>query len=607
MDAMISSTVITYAIIGTMVLLFVTNLVPTAVTALLAALSLYATGVLTLDQALSGFGDRTVLFIASLLVVSASLDATGVTAWTGQALAERAGTSQRRLVGLIALLAAGFAALIGVSGAVAALLPVAILVGLRLRRPPSSLLMPMLFAAHTGSMLVLTGSAVNLIVSNAAVRLGQPAFGFFSLSFIGVVLLAGTVVIVVYLGDLLVPARSGRMIADDLSRHSNTLTEQYNLFDGLFRLEVAADTACAGKAETATGIAGHPELTLVAIQGPETHFPRREILLAPGDVLLVRGAADDVLRFAEEGRFVLRENDTEGDLQGALFNATSGLAEVVIPPRSGLIGQRMFPGMITPSGDLMVMAIQRRGETLRFGETEIAAGDTLLLRGNWRALEEHLQDPDVLVVNNPDLVRRQAVPMGAGSKRAVFVLASLVLMLASGLVPPVAAGLVCACAVVLLRVLKIEQAYRAVNWTAIIMIASLMPLSTAMYETGAANRIADILVSLCGSRSIYALLAALFLLTAMIGQVLSSAATALIMIPVATAAATEIGVSPRTALVTVAVAAAASFLTPVASGANLIVQGPGGYRFGDYWRLGLPLMLWYFIVATFLVPFVWQP
>lgn len=604
---MLSSTVITYAIIATMVVLFVTNVVPTAVTALLAALSLYATGVLTLDQALSGFGDRTVLFIASLLVVSASLDATGVTAWTGQVLVERAGNSQKRLVALTALLAAGFAALIGVSGAVAALMPLVILIGLRLRRSPSTLLMPMLFAAHAGSMLVLTGSAVNLIVSNAAARLGQPPFSFFSLSLIGVVLVAGAIGIVVYLGSALVPVRSGRTIADDLSRHSATLTEQYNLFDGLFRLTVTADTACLGKAETETGLDAYPELGLVAIQGPETHFPRRETLLALGDVLLVRGAVDDVRRFADEQRFALRETDTAGDLRGALFNATSGLAEVVIPPRSGLIGQRMFPGMITPSGDLMVMAIQRRGETLRFGETEIAAGDTLLLRGNWRALDEHLQDPDVLVVDNPDLVRRQAVPMGAGSKRAVFVLVALVLMLASGLVPPVFAGLLCASAVVLLGVLRIDQAYRAVNWTAIIMIASLMPLSTAMYETGAASRIADILVSLCGSRSIYALLTALFLLTAIMGQVLSSAATALIMIPVATAAATEIGVSSRTALVTVAVAAAASFMTPIASGANLIVQGPGGYRFGDYWRLGLPLMLWFFVVGTFLVPLVWRP
>jgi di/tricarboxylate transporter len=164
---------------------------------------------------------------------------------------------------------------------------------------------------------------------------------------------------------------------------------------------------------------------------------------------------------------------------------------------------------------------------------------------------------------------------------------------------------VAASAVILLGVLTVDQAYRAINWTALIMVASLIPLSTAMYQTGAAARIADVLVSLCGNRSAYALLAALFVLTAGLGQLISSTATALIAIPVATAAATEIGVSPRAALVTVAVAAATSFLTPIASGANLIVPGPGGYRFGDYWRLGMPLMLWSFLVGTFLVPVFW--
>jgi di/tricarboxylate transporter len=154
-------------------------------------------------------------------------------------------------------------------------------------------------------------------------------------------------------------------------------------------------------------------------------------------------------------------------------------------------------------------------------------------------------------------------------------------------------------------VLKIEAAYRAINWTALIMVASLIPLSTAMYQTGAAALMADTLVSLVGNASPYAPLTGLFVLAAFLGQLISSTATALIIIPIAVPAATEIGVSPRTALVTVAVAAGASFLTPIASSANLMVQGPAGYRFGDYWKLGLPLVLWFFLVGTFLVPVFW--
>ncbi|HVZ08682.1 SLC13 family permease [Rhodopila sp.] len=600
-----SPSLITYIIIATMVVLFVTNLIPTAVTAVLVTLALYATGILDLGQALRGFGDPTVLFIASLLVISASLDATGVTAWAGQALITRTGSSRLMLVALTTVAAAFFTALVGVSGAVAALLPVAILVSVRLGRPPSQLLLPMVFAAHAGSMLVLTSSLVNLVISDAATRIGLPPLGFFEPTLVGIPLVAGTIVIVVLLGERLLPVRHGRMIPDDLSRHYKTLVEQYDLSDGLFRLEIRPRSPYVGQPQGAIWLEDFPGLSLVAVQGPDGSGPPRQPVLAAGDLLLVRGDAKQVDHLAAAMRLQVRERDTSGVIDGALFNTTAGLAEVVIPPRSGLIGESMFPGMVTSSGDLIVLAIQRRGETLRSGETVLAAGDTLLLQGNWKALDKHLQDPDVLVVNSPDLVRRQAVPMGAGSKRAVFVLAALVVMLATGAAPPVFAGLLCACAVILLRVLTVEQAFRAINWTAIVMIASLMPLATAMYQTGAAGRMADALVSLCGDRSQYSLLAALFILTAGLAQLLSSTATALMMIPVATAAATEIGFSPRTALMTVAVAAAASFLTPIAGGANMMVQGPGGYRFGDYAKLGWPLMLWFFFIAIVVVPVFW--
>jgi di/tricarboxylate transporter len=294
------------------------------------------------------------------------------------------------------------------------------------------------------------------------------------------------------------------------------------------------------------------------------------------------------------------------DVAGALFNRTSGLAEVVIPPRSGVIGQTVFPGMVTPSGDLVVLAVQRQGEDQGPGETVLASGDTLLLQGTWRALDEHLEDPNVLVVNSPDLVRRQAVPMGAGAGRVIAVLVVMVVLLATGAVPPVIAGLLAAGAVVLLGALTVEQAFRSINWTTVILVGAMMPLSTAMSETGAAKLMADGLVSLVRDAGPYALLAALFVLTAVLGQLISNTATALIVIPIAVAAAKELGLSPRPVLMSVAVAAAASFLTPVATPVNLMVMGPGGYRFGDYWKLGLPLLVWFLAVATFAVPVFWS-
>jgi di/tricarboxylate transporter len=301
---------------------------------------------------------------------------------------------------------------------------------------------------------------------------------------------------------------------------------------------------------------------------------------------------------------VLRSAEAAAGPDG-LFTRTSGLAEVVIPPRSGLIGRPVFPGMVTESGDLLILAVQRRGEDLGPGEQALAAGDTLLLQGTWKALDEHLDDPDVLVVDSPEVVHRQAVPMGAGAYTAIAVLALMVAALATGAVPSVVAALVAACAMVLLRVVTVEQAYRSVNWTTVILVGAMIPLSTAMTESGAAAWLADGVVSAVGGAGPYALLAGFFLLTAVLGQLISNMATAIIVIPIAVAAALDMGVSPRPMLMAVNVAAAGALLTPVATPVNLMVMGPGGYAFTDYAKLGLPILAWYFLVAVFYAPLFW--
>jgi di/tricarboxylate transporter len=280
------------------------------------------------------------------------------------------------------------------------------------------------------------------------------------------------------------------------------------------------------------------------------------------------------------------------------------MAEVVIRPRSGLIGTPAFPGMTTESGDLTVLAVQRRGENQGPGETTLAVGDVLLLQGSWSALEENLDDPDVLVVDAPELVRR-AVPLGLKAAEAIIVLVGMVIALVTGVVPSAIVGLVAASALVLLRVVTPEGAYRSISWTTVVLIAGMIPLSTAMTKTGAAGLVADNLVSVIGGAGPYALLIGLFLITAVLGQLISNMATALIVIPIAAAAAIDLGVSVQPVLMSVTVAAAASFITPVATPVNMMVMGPGGYRFGDYWKLGFVFMVLFFLVSVFLVPVFW--
>jgi di/tricarboxylate transporter len=517
-----SDTAISFAVLGLVVVLFVLNRVPLELVAVGAALLLFATGVLTINEALAGFGDPTVIFIAALFVVSEGLDAGGVTAWAGRQLVRRAGGGRSRLLVMIMVAIAVATAFISVNGAVAALLPVVVMAAIRLRHQPSGLLLPMVFAAHAGSMLALTGTPVNVIVSDAADDAGAGRFGYFDFALVGLPLLAGTVTIVLLFGHRLVPDRRPRSIPPDFSEHARTLVRQYG---GM---------------------------------GP-----------------------DEVL-----------------------FTRDTGVAEVVIPPRSALIGANVFPGMVTDSGTLVVVAVQRHGED-REGETALAAGDILLLEGTWEAFAENLDEAEVLVVDRPDLVRRQTAPVGRQGRTAAIILGAMILLLVTGITPPVVAGLLAAGALVLSRVLTMQQAYRSISWTTVLLVGGMIPLSTAMQQTGAAELLAEVLVDVVGGGSPYLLLFGLAVLTAGLGQLISNTATALIVIPIALSAAAETGVAVQPVLMAVTVAAAASFLTPVATPVNLMVMGPGGYRFGDYWRLGLPLLLLSVAVATFLVPVFW--
>jgi di/tricarboxylate transporter len=196
--------------------------------------------------------------------------------------------------------------------------------------------------------------------------------------------------------------------------------------------------------------------------------------------------------------------------------------------------------------------------------------------------------------------------MGKGAYTAIAVLALMVVALATNLIPSAMVTLITATVVVLLGLVSVDQAYRAINWTTVIQIGAMIPLSTAMTETGAARQMADLVVRLVGNAGPHALFAGFFVLTALLGQLISNTATAIIIIPIALAAATDMNISPRSMLMSVAVASAAALLTPVATPVNLIVMGPGGYRFTDYTKFGLPVLFWFFVIAVFYVPLFWR-
>lgn len=522
----------TFLILALAVVAFISGRVPLAVVSIGVALALWATGVLTLTEAMSGFGDPTVLFIASLFVVSEALDATGVTAWLGQQVVTRAGTGRVRLTIVIGAMVALLSGFISINGAVAALLPVVVVVAVRAGLVPSKLLIPLAFAASAGSLLTLTGTPVNIVVSEAAAAAGGREFGYFEFALVGIPLVVLTILVVTLGGDRLLPARVPEHFSEapDPSAHARTLRKSYDV-----------------------------DLTTDAI-----------------------------------------------------FTANDGVAEVLIAPRSRLIGRTVSAGMTTADENLVILALRRgddggpnasRGIGVT-GSLTLQAGDAVLVQGPWAALTRYTASPDVIAVTPPQSLKR-GVPLGRGAKRALGILTVMIVLLATGLVPPAVAGLLAAGAMVLSGVLTIPQTYRAISWTTVILIAGMVPLSAAFISTGAAGRVADAVLGVIGSTSPQLALLVLCVLTMVLGQFISNVATVLIVTPIAVAISQSLGLSILPFMMALTVAGAAAFLTPVATPANLMVLQPGGYRFGDYWKLGVPLMLVYLAVAVVYVPLIW--
>jgi di/tricarboxylate transporter len=597
--------VITLSIILLAMVLFAWNRVPAAVVAVGASMALYFTGVLTMQETLGGFGDPVVILIAALLAIAAGLERAGVGAWAGQVLMRRTGKNEVVRLVAIMVVAAVFSGLIGMNGAVAAMLPVVIVVAVRTGVAPSRLMIPLAFACLTGAKLTLLGTPVNVIAAGQAEEAGVGQIGFFEWAVLGVPQLLGTIAIVVLLGKSLLPERRSQSIPADLSAHAHTLVEQYRLEAGLHYLRIRESSPFVGTARSDIDLSHYPGLHLVAFLESDGATPLQRDALADGDLMLVRGAAEPVGRLAADMHLGVRDRGDADAVADVLLSRDSGLAEVVVPQRSELIGQTAFPGMTTEDGGLMVLAVQRGSDEMRGAPVVLRAGDHLLLQGTWKALDSYLADPKVLVVDSPEVVKKQAVPLGQGAPAAIASLLLLVVLLAFDLVPPAIAAVICAGLMVVTRVLTLPQLYRGIDWNTCVLIGAMIPPATAMAKTGAATQIGDYVVSALGNAGPHVVLAGIFVVSAVISQFISNTSSALVMMPIGIATASELGVSALPMMLAVAMGASASFLTPFANGVSLMVYGPGGYKFGDFWKLGLLVMGWTLIVTVVVIPLYW--
>lgn len=606
---MTGSIALVYAILFVTILLFVSERLRLDVVALLALLALALTGVLTPEEALAGFADPVVLMIAGLFVVGDGLFQTGVADRLGRLPARLAGDSEVRLLVVIMVLVALLSAFMSSTGTVAVMLPVVMGIAWSRDLSPSKLLIPLSVASLLGGMLTLIGTAPNIVVSNHLVAMGHEGFGFFTFTPVGLVVLVVGIGFMALIGRRLLPVRrspAARPRSDD-APSMEELAETWALLPTLFRVRVPSGSPLVGRRLAELDLPSRYGLTVAEVHGgPRGRRARAsspalaDTALAEGHVLVLQGTPDGLTRLVARTGIELLEEGAAGDPTAP----ETGIAEVLLTPRSRLIGKTLRGLEFRDRYQLSVVGLKRMGSLVEedIRDVELRFGDTLLVQGPWAQIRLLEREPrDFVVALAPREMSQALRPMDR-APLAIGIMAGMMLLLTFGIVPAVTAVLLTAVAMVLSGCVKVDDAYRAVNWESVVLIAGILPMATALEKTGGMDLIVETLRSALAGSGPLLLLGALFVLTSMLSQVISNTATAVLLAPIAYQLAIGIGAAPEPFMMGIAVAASTAFATPVASPVNTLVLGPGGYRFRDFFMVGVGLQILVLLATLVVVP-----
>lgn len=611
-------------ILAAAIILFLTEWLRVDVVALLVVASLMLTGLLTPEQALSGFSNPAVLTIAALFVIGGAVMQTGLAGLIGENILRIAGTGTTRLTVVIMLAVAVLSGFMSDTGTVAVLLPGIISLALRARISPSKLLIPLSFGALFGGAATLIGTPPNLIVSDLLSQSGQEPFQFFSYTPIGLILIVVGIGYMVLVGRRLLPEQPDLYENVQRIETQKELATRYELPNQLFQLRVRRGSGLVGRSLSEAGLREKANLTVLEILRPEhprefvklgssrlvlqSDQPRRippspDLTFQVDDILLVQGQADDI-SYAS-GYWNLGVQPAEAEDQPALSSEEVGLAEVLLPQRSSLIGSTLSDLRFGSQYHLTVLGIRRPGtdEQLDLKNTRLRFGDVLLVQGAWK---------DILALRN---LRRDFVVMGqpesligppAREKApiALLILSGMLILMILDIMPLVSISWIAALLMILTGCLHVDEAYNAIDWKSIVLIAGMLPMAIALEQVGVVNLVAESLTSSLGTLGPIFLLGGLTLMTSLFTQVLSNTATTVLVAPIALVAAQQLGVAPQAFMMGVAVAASLALATPVASPVNTLVMGAGKYRFSDYMKTGIPLILICLLITTLVLPLI---
>ncbi|MGH6763899.1 MAG: SLC13 family permease [Phyllobacterium sp.] len=591
----------------TAVVLFVLNKPRMDAVALLVIIALPLTGIVTVQEALAGFSDPNIVLIAALFVIGDGLVRTGVAQRMGDWLAMRSNNSETRLLVLLMASAAALGSVMSSTGVVAIFIPIVLRVARQMKVSTSRLMMPLSVAGLISGMLTLVATTPNLVIHSELVREGLEGFEFFSFTPFGIPIL---IVAIAYM--LFARRWLSSDIRDDECAGSRPaildFIRDYDLANRELRLLVTPSSQLVGQTLRDARLRTRFLATVVAVErsrlgAVEILSPSASFELIGGDVILVDMPADA----AGRNDWMTGLSLQQLPLQGSYFSDRAqdvGMAEILITPNSQLVGKSIVGAEFGTTYGAIVVGLRRNQQPFAgdITEEELRAGDTLLLIGPWDDIRQQQDRSKDYVLLNLPAEHDEISPASAQAPYALFSLAAMVVLMVTGIVPNVIAALIACFIMGAFRCITLDTAYKSIHWQSLILIVGMLPFSIALQRTGGIDLAVAGLVSVIGDAGPYAILASLFVLTAVIGLFVSNTATAVLMAPVAIATAQQIGVSPYPFAMTVALASSAAFMTPISSPVNTLVYGPGGYTFGDFAKVGVPLAIIVMIISVLLVP-----
>ena len=584
---------LTLAIIAGALVLFGTEKLRVDVVALIVLLTVALTGLVGPEDVFAGFSNPAVITVWAVYIVSGGMFKTGVASILGKYILRLSGGSEIRLIAVIMLICGIISAFINNVGATAMLLPAVVSISRQTKVPVSKLLIPLSFSSLLGGKMTLIGTPANILATNIVADYGLPTFSFFDFMPIGLVVFGTGILYMVFIGRHLLPIRQPP--EDDL------IAQQ--LRDYISEVRVLADGRLAGQTLFESRLGADYDLTVIAIIRDEDVKTAldRDTMIKPNDLLMVEGSAENLMNACNRLGLVI---ETEPHIEfGDLDDDSAHVVEATLAPRSSMVGRNLRSIQFRDRYGFTLLAIRRHGEVIteRLRGVRLQFGDALLLQGPRHRLPALNEKNEFLVLEPISIPKRRQkkMPISLGLMALVV---GLVLFADFHISTAMVIGAV---AMVLTGCLTMDEAYESIDWRTVFLVAGMLPLGTAMEATGTARYLADLLLGTVGELGPMAALAGIYILAALITQPMSNAAAMVLVVPIALDTALSLGANHLTFTLAVVIGAATSFLTPVGHKANVLVFGPGGYKFFDYARVGILLTIFLFINTMIALPILY--